>query len=75
MLQPASAADSLPWVRWLLNHSADLPAVLAALEQIPSAVNLAGKWAALKTFIDLLVALFADAPAPLSKKLEIGLAI
>jgi uridylate kinase len=49
-------------LRWLLGHVDQLPALVAAVESIATAADLADRWAAVKSAGDLVVSILGDFP-------------
>jgi len=53
------------FLRWAVNHSADLPRIFATATAVYEAVGVHDKWAALKSLGDQLLDLLADFPVGL----------
>ncbi len=60
--QKLTIGENLPYIRWAIAHARDLPALMEDFQAILSATGIDGKWAAVKTLLDLIVSIGADFP-------------
>jgi hypothetical protein len=58
----ANLTSSLPYIRWALRHSSELPQILAGCRAVKAADGLQPKWTAFKASGDTIVAALADFP-------------